>query len=67
MADLQNLAGQRDPRPFVTLLGGTVGTGGFYALGKRLKALFIRHPYIPEHTILAPAPVMHDALSELPK
>ncbi len=57
MAHLQTLSEQRDPRPFITLLGGTAGTGGFYALGKRLRAFAQRRPYHPEHTLLPPAPL----------
>lgn len=63
MADLRVLSEARDPSPFTTLLGGTRGTGGFYALGKRIKAVFTRKSYIPEHTILSPG----DVLSELHK
>jgi 1-acyl-sn-glycerol-3-phosphate acyltransferase len=54
MAELQHLAERRDPAPFTTLLGGSTGAGGFYALGKRLKALVQRQPYRPEHTLLPP-------------
>ena len=57
MGSLQTMSEQRDPRPFITLLGGTAGSGGFYALGKRLKALAQRRPYRPEHTLLPPEPV----------
>ena len=49
MQELQAMAFGRNPEPFHTLMGGTVGTGGFYSLGKRLKALFQREPYRPEH------------------
>ncbi len=62
MAELQNTSEQRDPRPFTTLLGGRQGTGGFYALGKRIKALAQRRPYRPEHTLLPP-----EVVGELPK
>ena len=33
-----------------TLLRGRLGTGGFYGLGQRAKALVLRRPYRPEHT-----------------
>jgi len=40
----------RDPSGFDLLVRGSLGAGGFYALGKRLRALVTRRPYVPEHT-----------------
>jgi len=40
----------RDPAAYQLLTKGTLGSGGFYAFGQRLKALVTRRPYIPEHT-----------------
>ena len=51
MEELKVLALERDAAPFTTLLGGRVGTGGFYALGQRFKALVQRQPYRAEHTL----------------
>ena len=42
---------RREPSNFATLAQGTVGAGGFYAMGHRVKAFVLRRPYIPEHTI----------------
>ena len=50
MDALAALALQRSPLAFDTLIGGSAGAGGFYALGQRLKALLTRRPYVPEHT-----------------
>lgn len=47
----------RDPTHFDrTLLRGRVGTGGFYALGQRLRALLLRRPYRPAHSSFPPEP-----------
>jgi hypothetical protein len=43
----------RSPTPFSTLVTGSAGTGGFYALFRRAKAALLRRPYIAEHS---PAP-----------
>ena len=51
MDELQRLALARDAAPFTTLMGGRAGAGGFYALGKRLRALATGIPYRPEHTV----------------
>ena len=48
----------RDPSSYEVLARGTLGAGGFYALGKRLKAFATRRPYLPEHT---PAPASEGA------
>ena len=50
MDELKALALLRDPSQFQTLLNGRAGAGGFYALGKRLKAFAQGRPYRAEHT-----------------
>jgi 1-acyl-sn-glycerol-3-phosphate acyltransferase len=50
MEELRGLALTRDASKFKALLGGRAGTGGFYALGQRIKALIQRRPYNPEHS-----------------
>ncbi len=55
MDQLRELAANRDASAFTTLARGTVGVGGFYALGQRLKALLLRRPYRAEHTSPMPA------------
>ena len=40
----------RDAAAYSVLSQGTLGSGGFYALGKRIIAAVTRRPYIPEHT-----------------
>ncbi|WP_263377938.1 lysophospholipid acyltransferase family protein [Granulicella paludicola] len=50
MEDLKASAVARDPRAFATLLQGGRGTGGIYALGRRLRALFTRKPIELDHT-----------------
>lgn len=50
MDELKELALERDPAQFATLVGGSAGTGGFYAVGQRLKAFVHRRPYQAEHT-----------------
>lgn len=56
MGELRDLATTRDPASFTTLLHGSRGVGGFYALGKRVKAIVLRRPYQPEHTVTESAP-----------
>ena len=51
MDELKLAALQRNPGEFQELSRGTAGTGGFYALGQRLKAAILRRPYHPEHTV----------------
>jgi 1-acyl-sn-glycerol-3-phosphate acyltransferase len=53
MNSLRQAAIERNPRLFTELSAGRAGTGGFYAFGKRIKALFLRQQYQPEHTIVA--------------
>jgi 1-acyl-sn-glycerol-3-phosphate acyltransferase len=55
MDTLQQMALRRDPALFTTMAEGTVGAGGFYAIGQRIKSAILRRPYRPEHTIV-PAP-----------
>lgn len=51
MDSLAQAAQTRDPNAFdQVLLHGNRGTGGFYALGERARALLTRRPYRPEHT-----------------
>jgi 1-acyl-sn-glycerol-3-phosphate acyltransferase len=54
MDELSVKAIARDPHGFVTLRQGSVGAGGFYALGQRLRARLQGKPYQPEHTRLEP-------------
>ena len=42
----------RDAAGFEVLSQGTLGAGGFYALGQRAVAFIMRRPYAPEHTPL---------------
>lgn len=51
MEQLKEMAMRREPGNFTTLARGTVGAGGFYAMGQRVKAFVLRRPYVPEHTI----------------
>ncbi len=50
MDGLRERAVRRDPAEFEALIGGTLGMGGFYGLGQRLKALLLRRPYRAEHS-----------------
>ncbi len=50
MAELQAAAVARDPLPFEVLLQGARGTGGFYALGRRLRAIFTGKRFQPDHS-----------------
>jgi len=51
---LKEHAIRRDASLFETIAHGTVGAGGFYALGQRMKAIAMRRPYQPEHTLVSP-------------
>ncbi|WP_263376889.1 lysophospholipid acyltransferase family protein [Granulicella aggregans] len=53
---LKSKAVARDPAAFELLTRGSLGTGGFYALGKRVKAFVTRRPYVPEHTPMQEMP-----------
>jgi 1-acyl-sn-glycerol-3-phosphate acyltransferase len=46
----------RNPATFEMLAQGSLGTGGFYALGKRVRAFVTRRPYVPEHTPMQEMP-----------
>lgn len=50
MNSLEQKALARDPSAFTLLARGSAGTGGFYALGKRLFSALRRRPYDPDHT-----------------
>jgi 1-acyl-sn-glycerol-3-phosphate acyltransferase len=50
MADLRQAAIARDARAFSTLMTGARGTGGLYALGRRLRALLTGKPVVLDHT-----------------
>jgi 1-acyl-sn-glycerol-3-phosphate acyltransferase len=50
MDELKALALLRDPAKFEVLHGGRAGSGGFYAIGQRIRALLSRRAYQPEHT-----------------
>jgi len=50
MDEMTRRAVTRRPDGFEVLARGSLGAGGFYALGKRAKAWLTRRPYVPEHT-----------------
>ncbi|HEY5214938.1 MAG TPA: lysophospholipid acyltransferase family protein [Acidobacteriaceae bacterium] len=50
MQDLKTAAIARDASAFRVLLSGSRGTGGFYGLGRRMRALFTRKPVQLDHT-----------------
>jgi len=50
MEELKGKAMGRDATAFEELARGTLGMGGFYGLGQRLRALIARRPYVAEHT-----------------
>jgi 1-acyl-sn-glycerol-3-phosphate acyltransferase len=64
MDELKELALLRDANYFETLLGGKAGSGGFYALGQRMKAFVRRRPYEAEHTRPAKASTGTGAVGE---
>lgn len=51
METLQEMAMRRDGTGFTVLRAGTLGTGGVYALGKRVTAWAGGRPYRAEHTV----------------
>lgn len=53
MDSLRARSVRRDAVGFESLMDGTLGTGGFYGLGQRLKAMVLRRPYRAEHTPVA--------------
>lgn len=50
MQELKTAAIARDAGAFRMLLSGARGTGGFYGLGRRVRALFTRGPVQLDHT-----------------
>ncbi len=52
MQTLEQKSIARDPAAFELLQAGRVGTGGFFQLGQRLKALILGRKYQPAHTPL---------------
>lgn len=50
LEEIKARAMARDPSGFEMLTQGSLGTGGFYALGKRITSFITRRPYVPEHT-----------------
>jgi len=50
MAKLKEAVVVRDPRAFRVLLTGTRGAGGFYAMGRRLRAWVTGKPLVLDHT-----------------
>jgi 1-acyl-sn-glycerol-3-phosphate acyltransferase len=53
LQEMQKKAIARSANGFEVLSRGSLGTGGFYALGLRAKAFLTRQPYVAEHTPLA--------------
>jgi 1-acyl-sn-glycerol-3-phosphate acyltransferase len=51
MEELKGLAVAREPGVFETVVSGTAGAGGFYAVGQRLKAWGRGQRYRAEHTV----------------
>jgi 1-acyl-sn-glycerol-3-phosphate acyltransferase len=58
MEALKAEAMRRDPAGFRLLHHGTVGTGGFYEIGQRLKALLRRKHFQPEHSASSVPPAI---------
>jgi 1-acyl-sn-glycerol-3-phosphate acyltransferase len=54
--ELKGKSVARIPAAFEVLAQGSLGTGGFYALGKRVRAFVTRRPYVPEHTPMQEMP-----------
>ena len=50
LEELKAKAIARNSQAFELLSRGRLGTGGFYAIGKRVRAMATRKPYVPEHT-----------------
>jgi 1-acyl-sn-glycerol-3-phosphate acyltransferase len=50
MEEMSRRAMSRRAEGFEVLAEGSLGTGGFYALGKRAKAWVTGRPYVAEHT-----------------
>jgi 1-acyl-sn-glycerol-3-phosphate acyltransferase len=68
---LAQFAAARSPSPFRTVQAGSAGTGGFYALAKKLKAFILRRPYVADHTAhlgvsSQPSPIAVEMQSDVP-
>jgi hypothetical protein len=50
MSELRTTAMMRDASAFEMLLQGGRGTGGLYAIGRRMRALFTGKPIVLDHT-----------------
>jgi 1-acyl-sn-glycerol-3-phosphate acyltransferase len=50
MNELRTAVMARDPGVFEVLVQGGRGTGGFYALGRRLRSVFTGRPVVMDHT-----------------
>jgi 1-acyl-sn-glycerol-3-phosphate acyltransferase len=61
MADLKEASMGRDAGAFRVLLRGGRGAGGFYGLGRRLRAWVTRRPAVQDHTKRAEA-ATHESL-----
>ena len=57
MTALRTKSMAREPAGFELLARGRVGTGGFYALGQRVRARLLGRPYQAEHTLQPPLPL----------
>jgi 1-acyl-sn-glycerol-3-phosphate acyltransferase len=53
---LKSKALARRPEAFEVLARGSLGAGGFYAIGRRVTAFVMRRPYVPEHTPMQELP-----------
>jgi 1-acyl-sn-glycerol-3-phosphate acyltransferase len=54
--ELKGKSLKRNSIGFEVLMQGRLGTGGFYAIGKRMKAFVTRRPYVPEHAPMREVP-----------
>lgn len=54
--EIKAMAVARDPAGLQRLMRGDLGAGGFYAIGKRIRAFVMRRPYVPEHTPMQEVP-----------
>ncbi len=62
MGELRCAAIGRDARAFEVLLSGSRGTGGFYAMGRRIKAWITRAPVVLDHTQREEQSTQHNEL-----
>ena len=65
MDALKEMSLRRDARQFAMVIRGSVGVGGFYAWGERLKVIVTRKPYQAEHTAASLGPAVGQQLAEL--